>query len=114
MVANRLYYGDNLDVLFKHKSGEDSQAQIEAFDDIWTWNYEAEEQYQQIINGGAPLEVADAMEAMRRLLGENDVLAYLVMMTARLVGGRPRPARAAAGRCIRKIDHEQSQILHTT
>ncbi|MBA2633929.1 MAG: site-specific DNA-methyltransferase [Chloroflexi bacterium] len=38
-----------------------------------------------MINGGAPLKVQDALEAMRRLLGDNDVLAYLVMMTQRLV-----------------------------
>lgn len=109
---NRLYYGDNLDilrrhiqdesidlvyldppfnssrsynVLFKHKGGEDSQAQIEAFDDTWVWSQESEQQYDHIVNGGAPLQVADAMVAMRRLLGENDVLAYLVMMTVRLV-----------------------------
>jgi hypothetical protein len=29
--------------------------------------------------------VADAVEAMRKLLGDNNVLAYLVMMTPRLV-----------------------------
>lgn len=109
---NRLYYGDNLDilrrhiqdasvdlvyldppfnsnrsynVLFKHKGGEESKAQIEAFDDTWVWSQESEEQYDYIVNGGAPLQVADAMVAMRRLLGENDVFAYLVMMTVRLV-----------------------------
>jgi hypothetical protein len=38
-----------------------------------------------MIGGGAPARVADAIEAMRRLLGENDVLACLVMMTSRLV-----------------------------
>lgn len=110
-VGNTLFYGDNLEVLrqqvadesvdlvyldppfnsnrsynvlFKQKSGEESQAQIEAFDDTWTWSHEAEEQYQELINGGAPLKAADAIEAMRKLLGDNDVLAYLVMMTARL------------------------------
>lgn len=109
---DRLFYGDNLDilrrhvsdesvdlvyldppfnsnrsynVLFKHAGGEESQAQIEAFDDTWVWSQEAEAQYDEILNGGAPAKVADAIEAMRRLLGENDVLAYLVMMTARLV-----------------------------
>ena len=109
---NQLFYGDNLDilrrhiadesvdliyldppfnsnrsynVLFKHKSGEESQAQIEAFDDTWTWSQESEEQYQTLVNGGAPVKVADAVEAMRHLLGQNDVMAYLVMMTARLV-----------------------------
>jgi|SRR5918992_169743 adenine specific DNA methylase Mod len=109
---NKLYYGDNLEllrehvpsesvdlvyldppfnsnrsynVLFKEKSGKDSPAQIEAFGDTWTWSYESESLYQELINGGAPLKVSDALEAMRKLLGDNDVLAYLVMMTARLV-----------------------------
>jgi site-specific DNA-methyltransferase (adenine-specific) len=71
--------------LFKHKEGEESQAQIEAFDDTWIWSQESEQQYDYMVNGGAPIQVADAMLAMRRLLGENDVLAYLVMMTVRIV-----------------------------
>lgn len=109
---NQLYYGDNLDILrrhiqdesvdliyldppfnsnrsynilFRHKSGDESQAQIEAFDDTWTWSHESEKQYLEIINGGAPIQVADAIEAMRKIIGENDVLAYLVMMTPRLL-----------------------------
>jgi len=113
MVANNaLYYGDNLqvlrehvpsesvdliyldppfnsnrsyNVLFHNKSGDEAQAQIEAFDDTWTWSQLSEETYRELVEGGAPLRVADAIEAMRRLLGDNDVLAYLVMMTARLV-----------------------------
>lgn len=109
---NRLFYGDNLrilrndvrdesvdliyldppfnsnrsyNVLFQHKSGDEAQAQIEAFNDTWTWSQDAESLYQELVGGGAPARVADAVEAMRRLLGDNDVLAYLVMMTARLV-----------------------------
>lgn len=109
---NYLYYGDNLDVLrdeipdeyvdlvyldppfnsnrsynvlFANKSGSDAQAQIEAFDDTWTWSQEAEQQYHDLVTGGAPVRVADAIEAMRKLVGDNDVLAYLVMMTPRLV-----------------------------
>ncbi len=111
-TPNALYYGDNLDVLrrdiatesvdlvyldppfnsnrsynvlFKHKSGTDAQAQIEAFDDTWTWSQEAEHEYLAMIAGQVPAKVADALVAMRGLLGDNDVLAYLVMMTARLV-----------------------------
>ena len=107
-----LYYGDNLEilrrhvadesvdliyldppfnsnrsynVLFKAKSGEDAQAQIEAFDDTWTWSQQSDAEYEHLVRGGAPLKVADAIEAMRKLLGENDLLAYLVMMTARLI-----------------------------
>lgn len=112
MAENVLYYGDNLDILRKHiatesvdlvyldppfnsnrsynvlfktRSGEDSQAQVEAFDDTWTWSHQAEDLYLQLIQGQAPPAVADALEAMRRLLGDNDVLAYLVMMAARLI-----------------------------
>ncbi len=110
--VNKLYYGNNLDVLreripdqsvdliyldppfnsnrsynvlFREKTGEDAQAQIEAFDDTWTWNQETEQLYIELLNGSASNTVKDAVEAMRKLLGDNDVLAYLVMMTARLV-----------------------------
>lgn len=110
--VNRLFYGDNLrilrreikdqsvdllyadppfqsnrsyNVLFKHKSGEQAQAQIEAFDDTWTWSQDSEELFDELVEGGAPSAVAEAIIATRRLLGDNDVMAYLVMMTARLV-----------------------------
>lgn len=109
---NRLYFGDNLrilrqyvrdesvdliyldppfnsnrsyNVLFKSKSGDAAQAQIEAFDDTWTWSQQSEEEFEELVGGGAPAKVADAMLAMRKLSGDNDVLAYLVMMTARLL-----------------------------
>jgi DNA modification methylase len=114
MAANHLYFGDNLNilrqqirdesvdlvyldppfnsnrsynVLFKsHASAvADAKAQIQAFDDTWVWSQQTEELYDQLGFGGAPAKVADALIAMRKLLGENDVLAYLVMMTARLV-----------------------------
>ncbi len=38
-----------------------------------------------MLSGGAPARVADALQAMHGLLGEGDVMAYLVMMAARLV-----------------------------
>lgn len=110
---NRLYYGDNLEVLresiatesvdlvyldppfnsnraysvlFKEKSGDDSQAQMEAFDDTWTWSHETEALYAELMQSPAtPGKAKDALEAFRRLLGDNDVQAYLVMMAARLV-----------------------------
>ncbi|MEU2981027.1 DNA methyltransferase [Streptomyces hirsutus] len=109
---NRLYYGDNLgllresiasesvdlvyldppfnsnrsyNVLFKGKGGQDSPAQIEAFGDTWVWSHETEILFVELMTGPAPNAVKDALEAMRKLLGENDVLAYLVMMSARLV-----------------------------
>ena len=51
----------------------------------WHWGQHTEAQYAALVAGGAPIKVSDAIEAMYKLLGPNDVLAYLVMMTARLV-----------------------------
>jgi site-specific DNA-methyltransferase (adenine-specific) len=109
---NQLFFGDNLDVLrddiapesvdliyldppfnsnrsynvlFQTKSGKDAEAQIHAFGDTWTWGQATEREYEHLITGGAPAKVADAIQAMHDLLGENDMLAYLVMMTPRLV-----------------------------
>ncbi len=45
---------------------------------------DSEAVYRELISA-APAGVSDAIEAMRRLLGTNDMLAYLVMMTPRLI-----------------------------
>ncbi len=108
---NKLWYGNNLDVLrehiasesvdlvyldppfnsnrsynvlFKERSGEDSQAQIEAFDDTWVWSWEVEHLYLDLLQS-ASVKVSEFLQATRKLLGDNDVLAYLVMMAARLI-----------------------------
>ncbi len=110
---NRLYYGDNLDilrsreyfpdacvdliyldppfnssrnynVLFRDESGQDSEAQITAFEDTWHWGREAEATFHHLITESAP-NVSTAMNALRTLVGTNQMMAYLVMMTARLV-----------------------------
>ena len=108
---NRLYFGDNLDilrrevpdasvdliyldppfnsnatynVLFKEKSGEESAAQIMAFEDTWQWSVEVEAVYKEIVTGG-PRRLADLMQALLAFLGRNDMMAYLVMMAIRLV-----------------------------
>ncbi|WP_314218855.1 DNA methyltransferase [Streptomyces zaehneri] len=109
---NQLYYGDNLgimrehlagasvdlvyldppfnsnrsyNVLFKERNGDDSPAQIEAFGDTWVWSYETENLFQELLDSDASSAVKDALEAIRKLVGENDVLAYLTMMVARLI-----------------------------
>lgn len=108
---NRPYYGDNLqilrehggdesvdlvhldppfksnatyNVLFRAPTGEESQAQIEAFEDTWHWNEAAEESYWQVLKG-PNTEAARMLEAMRGFLGENDMMAYLAMMAVRLL-----------------------------
>ncbi len=112
-MNNRLYYGDNLDilrnreyfpdecvdliyldppfnsnrdhnVLFKEESGEDSEAQITAFEDTWHWGETAEATYRELITD-APEKVSTAIEALMNLINRNQMMAYLVMMTARLV-----------------------------
>src|SRR5215216_5388045 len=110
-APNVLYYGDNLDilrhhvgsesvdlvyldppfnssrgynVLFKEKSGEASPAQIEAFTDTWEWDRAAERAYDDLITD-APANVAQMVGALRQFVGSNDMMAYLVMMAARLV-----------------------------
>jgi DNA modification methylase len=111
---NRLFYGDNLDVLQTHIKDESvdlvyldppfnsnrnynvifgkhlrvdngDAAQIEAFGDTWVWTPTTDQQYQELISGGLPNEVANALMAMRTLLTENDAMAYLVNMAPRLV-----------------------------
>jgi DNA modification methylase len=67
------------------RTGDEAQAQIEAFDDTWTWSQQSLAAYSSLTQGGAPGKVADALVAMREVVGDNDVLAYLVMMTARLL-----------------------------
>jgi site-specific DNA-methyltransferase (adenine-specific) len=109
-VTNKLFYGDNLEVLrgfsdesvdliyldppfnsnagynvlFKAASGAGADASIEAFDDTWTWGDSAKEALLDIAKGtNRPLQVM--MEAMRTAIGENPLMAYLAMMAVRLV-----------------------------
>ena len=113
-MPNALYYGDNLpimreylddesvdlvyldppfnsnasyNVLFKEQSGERSPAQIKAFTDTWEWTEEAERTYEQevILNPAVPGNVKEMISAFRRFIGANTMMAYLVMMTPRLV-----------------------------
>jgi site-specific DNA-methyltransferase (adenine-specific) len=71
-------------VLFKDESGHEADAQITAFEDTWHWNHKAEETYFQLITQGDEA-VARMIEAMRQFIGANQMMAYLVMMAARLV-----------------------------
>lgn len=106
-----LYYGDNLEVLresikdesvdliyldppfnskrgynllFKSPDGHESNAQITAFDDSWHWNAQAEREFTEILHQ-KNTDVAEMMQALRKFLGENDMMAYLTMMCNRLL-----------------------------
>jgi len=110
-VTNKLYYGDNLEVLrneiadesvdlvyldppfnsnagynvlFKSASGAGADASIEAFDDTWTWGDSAKEALMDIARGtNRPLQVM--MSAMHDALEDSPLMAYLAMMAVRLV-----------------------------
>ena len=107
---NRLYFGDNLDILrehvadesvdliyldppfnsnvnynafFQEQSGELSDAQITAFEDTWHWGLESEAAYRAVVTDG-PEKLADLLQAMRAFLGQSDMMAYLSMMAPRI------------------------------
>lgn len=74
----------NYNVLFKSPAGDESQAQIEAFDDTWHWTDAAEIAFDEVINSGNS-DAAEMLRAMRAFLKENDMMAYLAMMAVRLI-----------------------------
>jgi len=111
LKTNVLYYGDNLEILRKHipdesidlvyldppfnsqadynvlfrePTGELSEAQIKAFSDTWHWDLSAERTFEDIVTAG-PAQVAKMISALREFVGRNDVMAYLTMMTIRLI-----------------------------
>jgi adenine specific DNA methylase Mod len=107
--VNKLYFGDNLDVLreyvpresvdlvyldppfnsqahynvlFQSPKSDAQSAQAQAFRDAWTWGHEAEWAYNQLMTNGGP--AGRIIDALRSALNESDMMAYLVMMAVRL------------------------------
>jgi site-specific DNA-methyltransferase (adenine-specific) len=110
IASNTLFYGDNLpilreyiadesvdliyldppfnsnrsyNVLFKDESGRESESQITAFDDTWHWNQSAEAIYREMVMQASP-RVGAMIGALHEFIGPNQMMAYLVMMAARL------------------------------
>ena len=105
---NTLYYGDNLkilrdyikeesvdlvyldppfnsnrnyNVLFRNESGAEADSQITAFEDTWHWKGAAATYDDLILEGD---KVSEMLQAFRSFIGENQMMAYLGMMTVRL------------------------------
>src|SRR5689334_9104070 len=109
-MSNRLYFGDNLDVLrdhvkdesvdliyldppfnsdatygllFKDTRGHAMEAQAEAFRDSWEWGDSAENAYEDVRRAGG--DVFLALRGLRSWIGENAMMAYVAMMAVRLL-----------------------------
>jgi DNA modification methylase len=107
--ANKLYAGDNLNVLRKRVPGEsvdlvyldppfnsrsnyyasprsagkaNQTGPVRAFDDVWKWGKRVEREFARLFADGDRL--AQAMAACRTLLDRGAMLAYLTMMAPRL------------------------------
>ena len=74
-------------ILFREKSGEESPAQIKAFTDTWEWTQESQRTFENeiMLNPATPENVKEMVSAFRQFIGSNAMMAYLVMMTPRLV-----------------------------
>lgn len=110
---NKLFYGDNLDLLRKHIKdesiafcyidppfnskrnynqiynhiGEEDLAQSQAFVDTWFWNDIAITGYNEIIaneQGRFTIQLVDLMVGLHKVLGEDSLLAYLVSIALRV------------------------------
>ncbi|MEQ8655055.1 MAG: site-specific DNA-methyltransferase [Kiloniellales bacterium] len=109
-MENKLYFGDNLDimreyvpdesvdlvyldppfnsqaqynVLFEHPDSTKRGAQAGAFVDAWSWGEESELSMAEVMSHGGV--IARMLDALRSALGQSDLMAYLAMMTPRLI-----------------------------
>lgn len=105
---NHLYFGDNLAVLRQYiadesvdlvyldppfnsketynvlyKSPVGGDAQVRAFDDTWSWEDGASKSLELLAETDAA--TFDVLRALQRFLGTSDMMAYLAMMSVRLV-----------------------------
>jgi site-specific DNA-methyltransferase (adenine-specific) len=108
-VRNTLYYGDNLplmrehiadesvdlvyldppfnsqrdyNVLFKQDKKGEHQAQMIAFTDTWDW---APHLYDEFFGDPRNAKLFDLMQSLYRILGGCEMMAYLLMMSPRLL-----------------------------
>lgn len=106
---NKLYFGDNLDwlatidsssvdliyldppfnsqatynLLYRSPDGEAAQAQFQAFVDSWRWGPPTDLALAKIMASGSP--AAGIVTSLHNYMQKSDMMAYLVMMTARLI-----------------------------
>jgi site-specific DNA-methyltransferase (adenine-specific) len=106
---NTLFYGDNLDILrghiaddsvdlvyldppfnsarnynllFRQRKGDNSPAQIMAFEDTWQYSPAMQEDFR---NNRRNTRLFDLMESLYGILGKSEMMAYVLMMAPRLL-----------------------------
>lgn len=132
-MSNQLYYGDNLQVLrehiadqsvdliyldppfsskrdynllFKSPKGVTSEAQIEAFEDTWHWNEQAEREFDELLHQ-PNTTLAGTIKSLVEFLGRNDVTAYLVIILITSLAStsrrqKPRRTQSSKG-CSKRV-----------
>jgi DNA modification methylase len=107
--VNKLYFGDNLDVLramptgsvdliyldppfnsnadysllYGTKRGGPSQAQARAFEDTWRWGKESQRALDETAE--RHLDAGALLDAFQKVLRGSNMMAYLAMMAVRLI-----------------------------
>ena len=110
MQNRTLYFGDNLEILRKKipdeifdliyldppfnsnrnynvlfKEGlQDSPAQVQAFEDSWHWNEDSKHTFDYLVTKSTS-DISNLMQALEKMIGHNDMMAYLTMMAVRLI-----------------------------
>ena len=111
---NKLYYGDNLDVLRKfvrdetvdlcyidppfnskrnynqiyNNIGGEDRAQAQAFIDTWEWNDHANHCFDEILTNANGVQTAQSIaliNGLEKVLGKGALFAYLVSITVRIL-----------------------------
>ncbi|NUJ78785.1 restriction endonuclease [Methylocystis sp. FS] len=135
---NKLFFGDNLDVLrervqpesidlvyldppfnsnasynvlFKEGGTIPSEAQAEAFRDTWEWGESAASAYEDVMRSSG--DVALALKGLKAWIGQNAMMAYIVMMAARILELRDvlKPTGSMYLHCDPKASHYLKLIL---
>jgi site-specific DNA-methyltransferase (adenine-specific) len=76
--SNRSY-----NLLFEYQDGTKTAGQQKAFGDSWSWTLQSARLYEEIVSdGGGPSAM---LRGMREMIGTTDMLAYITMMTPRLI-----------------------------
>jgi DNA modification methylase len=110
---NKLYYGDNLEVLRKYikdesvdlcyidppfnsnrtynqiynNIGKEDKAQAQAFIDTWTWDTMAEEGFADIMSnerGSHTKQTINLIYGLEKIIGKGSLFAYIISMTLRI------------------------------